>query len=355
MRIQIVSTLLLLGGIAQAFPVAIPTPVRTEQSGAVGLPKPEPPATQFSTNSVQRVVLEPMQVIRIPVATDRLTTVRFPSPLTDLVSALVATEPHPAAHFLLSFQPGESFFSIRALNPKASTTLNVVWKSQTYVFSLVESQTPWLSVIMIAPEPTKPVRHAAPLLANTAGPWSRYLDAARSYEVSSGAFRRNFTDAEVITVDSHRSFGTYDLRATRLFRFRTDEIFVLQVAITNRSNSPLRFGPDAIRVTVGDRPVPILRTDFEGTVPAHSQVVTYTVVYREPPAGQKTNQQTAPFLVTLDPTNLREMSAVKSPKPRSQQAVGDHPDEPSSSIRSDFYSGRRRASPVLRPVPTNDN
>ena len=99
------------------------------------------------TNAIQRLALNPMAVTRIPVALDRLTTIRFPSPVSDLQAALIAVEPHPDALFLVAFQPGNAFFSVRALAPSTNTTLNVVWKNQTYVLELVESKPPWLSVI----------------------------------------------------------------------------------------------------------------------------------------------------------------------------------------------------------------
>lgn len=118
-------------------------------------------AAAQATNPIQRLPLNPMIVTRIPIALDRLTTIRFPSPLSDLQSALVAAEPHPDALFLVVFQPGSAFFSLRALATNASTTLNVVWNNQTCVLELVESKTPCLSAIFELPsEPPATNRHA---------------------------------------------------------------------------------------------------------------------------------------------------------------------------------------------------
>jgi hypothetical protein len=119
-----------------------------------------------SSNPIQRLRLDPTSVVRIPVALDRLTTIRFPSPISDLLAVMVAAESHPDALFQVSFQPGSAFFSLRALVSGASTTLNVVWKDQTYVFELVQSREPWLSVVFESPPqttaaaPPKPVTPA---------------------------------------------------------------------------------------------------------------------------------------------------------------------------------------------------
>lgn len=75
---------------------------------------------------VQRLALNPNAVVAVPVATDRLTTVRFPGPIAGLEAAFIATQPHPEARFLLSFQPGQPFFSLQAARPHATATLNVL-------------------------------------------------------------------------------------------------------------------------------------------------------------------------------------------------------------------------------------
>jgi len=92
-----------------------------------------------ASNSVQRLPLNPNVVVSIPVATNRLTTVRFPGAISGLEATLVSTEPHPDSRFLLSFEPGQDFFSLRATGHGVNATLNVIWNHQTYVLELVES------------------------------------------------------------------------------------------------------------------------------------------------------------------------------------------------------------------------
>lgn len=127
---------------------------------------------------VQRLVLDPNTVVSVPVATDRLTTVRFPGPIAGLEAAFIATQPHPDARFLLSFQPGQAFFSLQAVKPDVNATLNVVWNQQTYVLELTESAQPCLSLVFEAP--------VAKLMKGRAQPPSAsrllaLLDTARAY------------------------------------------------------------------------------------------------------------------------------------------------------------------------------
>ena len=315
MRIQPVSSLLLLSGIA-----CLATSVVLGGESPVGLPQPDPaktelPGPQLSTNPIQRLVLDPMQVTRIPVATDRLTTVRFPSPMSDLVSALVATETHPSARFLLSFQPGESFFSLRALAPGASTTLNVVWKFQTYVLELVESRTPWLSVIMAPAEIPKVPRPIAPVVQAPPNPWAQYLDTAKAYEALKRKYPNSMPEVQVWSLGNQRDFGTYALRTDQLFHFKDEGIVVLRVTVINKIESPLSFGSDALSITLGKLRAPVLLSDFDGTVPGGAQVVAFMAFSCNPSSGVRPNLLTDPINVTLSHPHLPSGKAVLSPLP----------------------------------------
>ncbi|HRI16441.1 MAG TPA: hypothetical protein PLX89_25895 [Verrucomicrobiota bacterium] len=257
-----------------------------------------PPA--LSSNLVQRVVLDPLQVTRIPVATDRLTTIRFPGPMTDLASALVATEAHPAAKFLLSFQPGESFFSIRALASGASTTLNVVWKSQTYVLELIESRNPWLSVIMTQPELPKAPRelHSPPPLQPR--PWARFLEGAKAYESLKRKYPRAMPEVSVWNLGNERSFGAYSLRNDQLFYFAAEGVLVLRVTIASHTTTPLQFGLNPFSIAIGRQTMPVLLTDFEGLLPGGAESVAFVVFRAAPPAKGRTNPLADPIHVTLN-------------------------------------------------------
>lgn len=283
------------------------------QPEAIGV-SDQPGSFQSSTNAIQRVVLDPLKVTRIPIATDRLTTLRFPSPPTDLASALVATEPHPAALFLLSFLPGESFFSLRALGPGASTTLNVVWKSQTYVLELVESKTPWLSVIFAMPEAPKPVRLTRPAPVPERKPGFQFLETARAYAALKRKYPNSLPDVQLLSLNLKKELGSCSFRTDQLYHFQGDGILVLRMAISNKTSVPLHFGTNALGVWVNGKPLPILLTDFEGTVPGGAELVTYIVFNRNSPPGGKSTLLSDTFGVSLsDPTG--GVPLLSEPKP----------------------------------------
>ena len=103
------------------------------------------PWAAFGQAAVSSVVLNPREVVVVQVAADRLSTVSFPSPISHLEAAYVSLDAEPPSRFQLSFQPGNSFFSVRALG-NARASINVRWNGNTYVFELVPSTQPLLAL-----------------------------------------------------------------------------------------------------------------------------------------------------------------------------------------------------------------
>ena len=89
--------------------------------------------------AIQRALLDEHVVYAVPVSTNRVTTISFPSTIAAIDGAGVSMDSKSAGQFQLARTRGSSFFSLRALMPQASANLNVRWNHRTYVFELVES------------------------------------------------------------------------------------------------------------------------------------------------------------------------------------------------------------------------
>ncbi len=281
------------------------TSAHTHQPPLPALTSPRSPAG-VSNRPIQQITLDPLQVIRVPVATDRLTTLRFPSPVSDLASAMISTEPHPSALFQMTFHPGESFFSVRALRARASTTLNVVWKSQTFVFLFDESSDPWLSVILTAPSAVRSDRPpVAPVLRprETPNPADKYLDVARNFASLKRDFARSMTDVDRIEATIHRQLGNLRIRVTEVLHFRSERVGVARMAFSNPSGAPVDLGIQPVRLFHQGQPVRLLGWDFEGVIPAFSDQ-TALIAFQFPSAG-----------TVSDPTALRLIVPALEPAP----------------------------------------
>src|SRR6266513_1657168 len=96
--------------------------------------------------AIQRVTLDERVVITVPVATNRVTTISFPGPNAAIDAVNVTADGKSPGQFQLAHTKGSSFISVRALSRKAATNLNIRWNKRTYVFELVESDTPILAL-----------------------------------------------------------------------------------------------------------------------------------------------------------------------------------------------------------------
>src|SRR5208337_390090 len=100
--------------------------------------------------AIQQVFLDDRTAVSVPVATNRVTTISFPSAITAIDGAGITVDGKTPGLFQLAHTKGSAFLSVRALAPKASANLNIRWNDHTYVFELTESGQPVLSLNMAA-------------------------------------------------------------------------------------------------------------------------------------------------------------------------------------------------------------
>lgn len=246
---------------------------------------------QLMTNPIQNLVLDPLRVIRIPVSRDRVTTVRFPSPISDFVSAAVATELHPEAKFLLLPQPGKAFFSLQALSSNASTTLNVVWKSQTFVFELVESSKPWLSVSFLAPETTNTSRaRFRPQNIYATNVWCQFIETSKEIHQRKLSSYANVTGVESLKTGGLVKHDKYSCDIQDALYFRNDEVLVLRIVFENQSQEALRFNTSGTTFLAEGRSITYLASDFDGVLIPKKSVVAYFIAHSPKYAPRNSNK-----------------------------------------------------------------
>src|SRR5208283_2573974 len=110
-----------------------------------------PVAWAQSSKEILKDFLDENVLTVVPVATNRVTTISFPSAITAIDGAGVTVDGKTPGLFQLAHTKGSAFLSVRALFPKASANLNIRWNDHTYVFELAESNQPVLSLNLAAP------------------------------------------------------------------------------------------------------------------------------------------------------------------------------------------------------------
>jgi hypothetical protein len=264
--------------------------------------------------------------IVVPVATNRVTTISFPSAITAIDGAGVTVDGKTPGLFQLAHTKGTAFLSVRALFPKASANLNIRWNDQTYVFELTESDQPVLSLNLDAP-PTpeeEGVGHApevSPLKLLA------LLDKAKAFPLLKAQQPQSVADVDFTTYDGKplvSDFNDYEIRIEETFRFNADDTLVFRLAITNKIDAPLIYQPDSFTLRAGDRLYPQSISDADGTVPPKGQSIVYFAVSGTPDGGRNelslknaftilvTRLSPPPPVVTV--TNVPSVHPIRPPK-----------------------------------------
>jgi len=238
--------------------------------------------------AIQQVWLDDRVAVSVPVATNRVTTISFPSPIDAIDGAGITVDGKTPGLFQLAHAKGSAFLSVRAIFPKASANLNIRWNDHTYVFELVESNTPVLSLVMQAPPtPGEPGVARAPEVSPLK--LLSLLDKAKAFPLLKAQQPESVADVGFTTYDTEplvSDFNDYQIRIEEAFRFNAADTLVFRVAITNATDTPLIYQPDSFAVRAGNRLYPQSISDADGTVPPKSRSIVYFAVTGTPDGGR---------------------------------------------------------------------
>ena len=263
--------------------------------------------------AITNIILNPGEVVVVPVTTDRLSLIRFPSPISHLEGAYLATDAEPPARFQVNIKPGSSYFSVRALAPNVSATLTVVWHEQAFVFELVSSTHPLLAVSLV--EPVARDTTATGRLPNSHRLLG-ILDTAKSYSILRAQHPAEVADVVYLPKHDRYDFGTYELQVEELFHFRTEDALVFRLVFRNKSNTTINYRPQSFRVRVGQKTFYAAISDGDGVLPPLKNTPVYFAVTSAPdgsrPGLSPQNDFSILFTLTLPERGLPPAPAYNS-------------------------------------------
>ncbi|MFO1514499.1 MAG: hypothetical protein U1F83_16585 [Verrucomicrobiota bacterium] len=241
----------------------------------------EPPET------IQRITLDERVVVTVPVATNRVTTISLPGPIAAIDAVGVTADGKTPGQFQLAHTKGSSFLSVRALARKAATNLNIRWNKRTYVFELIESDTPVLALNLEDRAATAQNAQPAPQVSPTR--LLALLDKAKAFpllkkqqpDAVAGAEARTFSDKPLVT-----DFNDYEIRIEEAFRFNPEDTLVFHVTLRNKSEQEIRYLPESFCVRVGNRLYFQSISDAPGVLPPCAASTVYFAVTGTPDGGR---------------------------------------------------------------------
>ncbi len=240
------------------------------------------------SHPIQQLWLDDRVAVSVPVATNRVTTISFPSPIDAIDGAGITVDGKTPGLFQLAHAKGSAFLSVRAIFPKASANLNIRWNDHTYVFELIESNAPILSLNMAAlPTPEETGAGRAPEVSPLK--LLSLLDKAKAFPLLKAQQPESVTDAGFTTYDGKplvSDFNDYQIQIEASFRFNAEDTLVFRVSITNEADAPLIYQPDSFTLRAGNRIYPQSISDASGTVPPKGQSIVYFAVTGTPDGGR---------------------------------------------------------------------
>ena len=204
--------------------------------------------TALDAGEIVQKPLDEFVIYNLPVACQSSnTTVLFPSTISGLYAKSVAAQEQPNADFLLSFTPGNFYFTVRALKKDADDHLTVIFNRKAYVLHLKASDKPFYSVRFFqgggTRAATRPLSRAAPFASRQGEGVSAFPEGPHrraGWRPPLGTWRDKLL----------RQFqGDHP----RLWRFEEEDTLVFRVDLENTSESTIYYKPQDLAVRLEER------------------------------------------------------------------------------------------------------
>lgn len=215
-----------------------------------------------------------------------VTTVMFPGQIEGIAAGNVAmnavhhnVDGTPSCDFLMSFLQGNYYFSLRALKPKASGTVNVVYGRNTYILKFNENEQEAMSTVTFSDEggedgidSTNDFR--PPSIAVLKG----LLDKAKSFDVLKEKYPAAVAQVEVCDNKCISEYEGYTATVVKAWRFDNYNSIVFMVELKNKTKKTLIYTPEKTAFSVLDEKLYPALIDANGVMPPGSTTVAFFVV-----------------------------------------------------------------------------
>lgn len=273
-----------------------------------------------AVDPIQEVILDPLRVTKVHVAADRITTIRFPSPVSDLEGAYFSPEPEPPALFQISFKPGHEYFTVRALATNVNAVLSVGWRGNTYVLTVQESPDPVLALLFREKTASVEIR---PSLSVTPIRLRAMMQMLENYPEVKAQHRDQLKGTQYRHIGFPLRRPDHLIVIEDVLRFDSEDAVVIRATLTNQSPEPLYYRPGSLVVGIGaSRLIPAARSASGQVAGCGSEVILLTVIggHQGTPAGVSIRNE---FEVHFDRIGMVPSSrcpSLKSERPKTTPA-----------------------------------
>jgi hypothetical protein len=228
----------------------------------------------LAANEIAQKRLDEFVIYHLPIAfKSGNTTVLFPSAISGLYAKSVGVQEQTNADFLISFTPGNYYFTVRALKRDAEDHLTVIYNRKAYVLRLSASDKPFYTVTFFQDATSRgPARPIVPerLLS--------LMDKAKAYPL----FEKDYPDALAGVLHAAPNATNYYDKFKSLirdvWRFEQEDTLVFRIELENSSDSTIYYEPQDLAVRLEDRIYTQSIADASGVMPPKSTTPAFFAV-----------------------------------------------------------------------------
>ncbi|MBN8710135.1 MAG: hypothetical protein BGO12_00205 [Verrucomicrobia bacterium 61-8] len=232
-------------------------------------------ATTAHAGPIVQKPLDEFVIYDVPVARKTGTTIiMFPSRISGLYAKSVAAQEQDNAGFLISFTPGNFYFSIRALKPDAEDHLTVIYNRKAYILHLTASDKPFYNLTFFADDRRGKDGKMAIVPEKLLG----LMDKAKAYPL----FAANQPDALAGVLHAAPGITNYydgfTVHVRDVWRFEAEDTLIFRVELENTSDKTIYYKPQDLAVRLDERIYTQSLADASGVMPSKSVTPAFFAV-----------------------------------------------------------------------------
>lgn len=232
-------------------------------------------ATAFAGPITQKP-LDEFVIYDIPVAQKTgTTTIMFPSEISGLYAKSISTQEQENAGFLISFTPGNFYFTIRALKKDAEDHLTVIFNRKAYVLHLTASEKPFYNVTFY---PDERQGKDGGKIAVVPERLLSLMDKAKAYPL----LAKDAPDAVAGVLHAAPALATFyegfNVRVRDVWRFEQDDTLIFRLELENTTDRAVRYNPRDLAVRLEDRIYTQSLVDASGIMPPKSVTPAFVAI-----------------------------------------------------------------------------
>ncbi|MCK4981759.1 MAG: hypothetical protein KAS17_02490 [Victivallaceae bacterium] len=214
-----------------------------------------------------------------------VTTVMFPGQIEGIAAGNVAInkvhhkiDGSPVCDFLVSFQPGNYYFSIRALKNGVSGTVNVVYARNTYIIKLLENENNAMSTVSFSDDGENGLDSERDFRPPSTAVLKGLLDKAKSFDMLKKKYPGAVSQVQVCNNKCISDYEDYTATILKCWRFNNYNSLVFLVEFKNKTNKTLRYKPYRTVFSVFDQHLYPAAIETTGVIPSNSTTLAFFVV-----------------------------------------------------------------------------